>query len=70
MTMTEILVLGGFGLPIVGISFYFIVAARRMMREEAERASIRQASAQARCHDVKRRKARCIAANARTGACR
>ena len=70
MTMTEIMALGGFGLPIVGLSFYFIVEARRMMREEMEREAVRRASAQAQRYDVKRRKARYIAARARTGACR
>ena len=70
MTMTEILVLGGFGLPIVGLSFYFVAAARRMMREEIERERVRQASAKAHRYDAKRRRARYIAASARTGACR
>ena len=70
MTMTEILVLGGFGLPIVGLSFYFVAAARCMMREEIERERVRQASAKAKRYDVKRRRARYIAASARTGACR
>lgn len=70
MTMTEILVLGGFGLPIMGLSFYFVAAARRMMREEIERERVRQASAKAQRYDVKRRRARYITARARTGACR
>lgn len=70
MTMLEILVLGGFGLPIVGLSIFFVAAARRMMQEEAERESIRQASAKAQRYDVKRRRARYIAASARTGVCR
>ena len=70
MTMTEILVLGGFGLPIVGLSFYFVAAARRMMRVEIERERARQASAKVQRYDAKRRRARYIAASARTGACR
>lgn len=70
MTLTEILVLGGFGVPIVGLSLYFIAAARRMMREETERQRIRQASAKAQRYDARRRRARYIAASARTGACR
>ena len=70
MTMTEILVLGGFGLPIAGLCVFFVYAARRMMREEAEREAIRRASAQARRYEARRRRARYIAASARTGACR
>lgn len=70
MKMIEILVLGGFGLPIVGLSLYFVAAARRMMREEAERERIRRQSAQAQRYDRRRRRARYIAASARTGACR
>ena len=70
MTMTEILVIGGFGLPIAGLCVFFVYAARRMMREEAEREAIRRASVQARRYEVRRRRARYIAASARTGACR
>lgn len=70
MKMIEVLVLGGFGLPIAGLSFYFVAAARCMMREEIERERVRQASAKAQRYDVKRRRARYIAASARTGACR
>lgn len=70
MKMIEILVLGGFGLPIAGLCVYFVAAARRMMREEAERERIRQATAQAMRHDKKRRRVRYIASVARTGACR
>lgn len=70
MKMIEILVLGGFGLPIAGLSLYFVAAARRMMREEAERERIRRQSAQAQRYDRRRRRARYIAASARTGACR
>ena len=70
MTMTEIMVLGGFGLPIAGLCVFFVYAARRMMREEAEREAIRRASAQARRYELRRRRARYIAASARTGACR
>lgn len=70
MTTIEILVLGGFGLPIIGLCLYFIRAASRMMREEIERERIRQASAKAQRYDVKRRRARYIAESARTGACR
>ena len=70
MKIVEILVLGGFGMPIVGLCMYFVAAARRMAREEAERERIRQAAAQAMRHDAKRRRVRYIAASARTGACR
>lgn len=70
MKMIEILVLGGFGLPIAGLSLYFVAAARRMMREEAERERIRRQSAQAQRYDRRRRRARYIASSARTGACR
>ena len=70
MKMVEILLLGGFGMPIVGLCIYFVYAARRMMREEAEREAIRRQSAQARRYDAKRRRVRYIAAGARTGVCR
>ena len=70
MTTIEILIIGGFGLPIAGLCVFFVYAARRMMREEAERETIRRASAQAQRYDAKRRRARYIAASARTGACR
>ena len=70
MKLTEILVLGGFGLPIVGLCIYFVYAARRMMREEAEREAIRRQSARARRYDARRRRVRYIAAGARTGVCR
>ena len=70
MKAIEILVLGGFGLPIAGLCLYFVAAARRMMREEAEREAVRRATAQAMRYDKRRRRARYIAASARTGACR
>ena len=70
MTTIEILIIGGFGLPIAGLCAFFVYAARRMMREEAEREAVRRASAQAQRYDAKRRRARYIAASARTGACR
>ena len=70
MVMIKILLLLMFGLPIVALSLLFMVQARRMMREEAEREAIRKAAAQAAQHDVRRRRARYIAAGARTGVCR
>ena len=70
MMMIEIVVLGGFGVPIIALCFMFVVQASRMMREEAEREEIRKAAAQAARHDGKRRRARYIAASARTGVCR
>lgn len=70
MTMLKVAILGGFGVPIVGLSIFFVAAARRMMREEAERQRIQQASAKAQRYDARRRRARYIAASARTGACR
>ncbi len=63
MTMIEILVLGGFGLPIAGLCMYFVAAAGRMAREEAERERIRREAETAR-----RRRARYIPASARAGA--
>lgn len=70
MTTLEWAILLGFGLPIAGLSLYFVAAARRMMREEIERERVRHASAQAAGYDRRRRRARYIAASARTGACR
>lgn len=70
MKPIEILVLGGFGLPIIGLCMFFVAAATRMMREEAERERMRQATANAARYDKRRRRARYIAASARTGACR
>ena len=65
MTMIEILVLGGFGLPIVLLSLFFVAAAGRMAREDEERERIRREAEQAR-----RRRARYIPAGARAGVCR
>ena len=70
MKMIEILLLAGFGLPIVGLCTFFVVAARRMMREEAERGTVRRASAQAMRYEKRRRRVRYIAASARSGICR
>lgn len=63
MTMIEILLLGGFGLPIVGLCLFFVAAAERMAREEKERERVRQEAQKRR-----RRRARYIPA--RAGACR
>lgn len=68
--MIKILLLTIFMPPLLGASVYFVWAARRMMREEEEKARMRAGSAQARRYDVRRRRARYIAASARTGACR
>lgn len=65
MTMIEILVLGGFGLPIAALSMFFVAAAGRMAREDKERERIRREAEQAR-----RRRARYIPAGARAGVCR
>lgn len=65
MTMIEILVLGGFGLPIAALCMFFAAAAGRMAREEKERERIRREAEQAR-----RRRARYIPAGARAGVCR
>lgn len=70
MTMIEILILGGFGVPIAGLSFYFIIAARRMMREEAEREALRRQTARAMQTDRHIKRVKYIAAHGRTGACR
>lgn len=70
MTMVKTLLLIFFVFPIAGLSLYFIAAASRMAREEAERERIRRQSAQAQRYDRRRRRARYIAASARTGACR
>lgn len=37
MSGIEVLILTGFGLPIAAASAYFVITARRMMREEMER---------------------------------
>ena len=70
MTITEILVLGGFGVPIVCLCIYFVAAAHRMMREEEQREEIRRASAQAMRYDRRRRRAQYIAESDRRGVCR
>ena len=70
MTTVEALLLIFFVLPIVGLSFYFVVAASRMAREEKEKERIRRQSEQAQRYDRRRRRVRYIAASARTGACR
>lgn len=70
LTMIKILLAVGFGGPLLFLSSYFVYAARRMMREEAERTRVRQGSAQAMRYDKSRRRARYIAESARTGACR
>lgn len=70
LTMIKILLAVGFGGPMLILSSYFVYAARRMMREETEKARMRQGSAQAMRYDKRRRHARYIAASARTGACR
>lgn len=59
-----------FGVPIVGLSAYFVAAASRMAREEAEREAIRQKAAEAQRYDQRRRHVRYVAAKSRTGACR
>ena len=65
MTMIEILVLGGFGLPIIMLCIYFVAAAGRMAREDEERKRIQREAEEAR-----RRRVRYIPAGARAGACR
>jgi len=70
LTMIKILLAVGFGGPILILSSYFMIEARRMMREETEKARMRQGSAQAMRYDKRRRRARYIAASTRTGACR
>ena len=62
MTMIEILVLGGFGLPIALLCMFFVAAAGRMAREEKERERIRAEAQQAR-----RRRARYIPSAAKAG---
>ena len=59
-----------FGVPIVGLSAYFVAEASRMAREEAEREEIRRKAEEAKRYDGRRRHARYIAAKSRTGACR
>ena len=59
-----------FGVPIVGLSLYFVAAASRMAREEAEREAIRQKAAEAQRYDQRRRRVRYVTAASRTGACR
>ena len=63
MTMIEILLLGGFGLPIAALCLFFVAAAGRMAREDKERERIRLEAQQAR-----RRRARYIPASAKAGA--
>ena len=63
--MIEILVLGGFGLPIAALCLFFVAAAGRMAREDKERERIRLEAQQAR-----RRRARYIPAGAKAGICR
>ena len=70
MMMAKALLIIFFVLPIAGLSLYFIAAASRMAREEAERERIRRQSEQAQRYDRRRRRARYIAASARTGVCR
>ena len=68
--MIKIVLILVFGVPIVGLSIYFIVAAERMAREEAEREAIRRRAAEAQRYDKRRRRVRYVAAASRTGVCR
>ena len=65
MKMIEILLLGGFGLPIILLCMYFVAAAGRMAREEKERERVRQEAQKAR-----RRRVRYISSAANAGVCR
>lgn len=59
-----------FGVPLLGLSVYFVEEASRMAREEAERERIRRKAEQAQRYDQRRRHVRYVAAKSRTGACR
>lgn len=59
-----------FGVPLLGLSLYFVEEASRMAREEAERERIRRKAEQAQRYDQRRRHVRYVAAKNRTGACR
>lgn len=59
-----------FGVPIAGLSIYFIAEAERMAREEAEREKIRRRAEEAKRYDQRRRRVRYVTAASRTGACR
>ena len=59
-----------FGVPLLGLSLYFVEEASRMAREEAERERIRRKAEQAQRYDKRRRRVRYVAAASRTGVCR
>lgn len=58
MSAIEMMVLLGFGLPITGLCALFVREAMRMMRIEAAREQMRQATYKARRYEAMRRRAR------------
>lgn len=58
MTMTKIMIIAVFIVPLSVLCMMFAAYAARMMREEEERAKIRAASRKARIYEAARRSAR------------